>query len=464
MTQLRRVFGLSVLLMTVPTLGFASELGDLAATVAPGTFVELEIDGPVSTCQAMVPPLPLKDAAGNDIPRASSLGNILQFTDEALWDPIGRDIYIMGTRRPYKRWDQGFVKYSVDTNSWTILDLPPFGVGAHGYDNGALDVQRRTYYWSRIGSSRIVWAMNLDTGVWTRLPNAPIQSGQFSAIEFFPELDRLVFFDGLVEYSGGQPTGNGAEYALYNPDTGQWESPVSLTTTAPFGAISHFSEYNPTHNVLYFGGGYHYSGGGTVPDPTPGVDDSRRFYMLDDQQVVTRLADPPLALGQHGSGPVQTIDPNTGKLVVFQGKADSGPSTCTNPLPIWEYDQDTNAWTQTGTQQLTSLYCSMDTVAVPLYEYGVNFIVSVRSQTNCRVYLYRHSAAEAESASALTQENNEVEQILLEMREELALLEEEERQTVGPGKKKSLQREIRRLRKQLVFQEERVNQETTQSN
>ncbi len=456
MTRLR-IFGLSVLLMTVPTLGFTSELSDLAATVEPGTFVELEIDGPVTTCQAMVPPLPLKDAAGEDIPRRNYLGNILEFTDEALWDPIGRDIYIMGTRRPYKRWDQGFVKYSVDTNSWTILNLPPFGVGAHGYDNGALDVQGRTFYWSRIGVARIVWAMDLDTGIWTQLPNAPIQAGQFSAIEFFPELNRLVFFDGLVEYSGGQPTGNGAEYALYNPATGQWESPVSLTTTAPFGAISHFSEYNPTHSVLFFGGGYHYSGGGTVPDPTPGVDDSRRFYMLDDQQVVTRLADPPTALGQFGAGPVQTIDPNTGKLVVFQGKPNSGPSVCSNPLPIWEYDLDTDAWTQTGTQQLTSLYCSMNTVAVPLYEYGVNFIVSVRSDTNCRVFLYRHSAAEAESASALAQDTKEVQQ-RMGSRKKLAMLEEEARQTVGPRKKKSLQREIARQRKQLSLQQEKTGQ------
>jgi len=117
--------------------------------------------------------------------------------------------------------------------------------------------------------------------------------------------------------------------------------------------------------------------------------------MLDDQQEVTRLADPPTALGQFGFGPVQTIDPNTGNLVVFQGKANTGPSFCPDPLPIWEYDIDTDAWAQTGTQQLMGLYCEMDTVAVPLYEYGVNFVVSVRNDTDVRVYLYRHSAGTA---------------------------------------------------------------------
>ncbi len=387
-----KVLGFISLMMIAPA-GFSSVLSDLAATVQPGTFVELEIDGDISTCQAMIPPLPLNDPdTGDEIPQRNYLGNILEFTDEALWDPTGRDIYIMGTRRPYKRWDQGFVKYSEETNSWEILDLPPFGVGAHGYDNAALDAQRREYYWSRIGMANNVWAMDLATQTWRRLPDAPIQAGQFSAIEYFPELDRLVFFDGL----------NASEYALYNPETAQWEDPTVLTDV-PFGAVSHFSEYNPNHGVMLFGGGYNYTAGGTIPDPTPDVDESRRFYMLDREKTVTRLADAPTKLGQFGVGPVQTIDPNSGNLVVFQGQPNDGSSPCPDPLPVWEYDLGSDTWNQTGTQQLSDRWCRMNTVAVPLYEYGVNFVVSVKNETDCRVHLYRHSPMEPIAPTITTQ-------------------------------------------------------------
>ncbi|MCF6264862.1 MAG: hypothetical protein L3J24_14920 [Xanthomonadales bacterium] len=405
--MLFRKICLGLFLMTAPILGIASVLSDLAASLAPGEFVELEISGSVSTCDAMVQPLPTLTPTATLVPdpdhdhsfitvwdpyppsRLNYYGNILEFTDEAQWYPETREVYIMGTRRPYQRWDQGFVKYTEATNSWTILDLPSFGIGAHGYDNAAMDVSRGHFYWSRIGQSRIVWRMDMSTNVWQQLDNAPIQSGQFSALEFFPELDRMVFFDGRVPAA--------SKYALYNPDPEieSWESPVTLPSDRSFGGISHFSEYNQDRGMMFFGGGFHYSAGGTIPDPTPEVDELRRFYMLDSNKVVTRLADPPTFLGQTGAGPVQTIDPNTGNLVVFQGASDDRTCLPNNaPYPIWEYDLDTDTWRQTGEQRLSSLYCSMDTVAVPLYDYGVIFIVSVKSDTNCKVHLYKHSPGE----------------------------------------------------------------------
>ena len=394
-------FGVGLLMMSVPAPGLTSVLSDLARTVQPGEFVELEIDGPVSTCQAMVPPWPVMyevDEDGNDkldkdgnkilIPRPNQMRNILEFTDEAHWDSVNKEIYIAGTRRAYKPWDQGFVKYSEATNSWTILDVPTlFGFGAHGYDNGAIDVSRGTFYWSTVTRANNVWAMSLATGLWTQLPNSPIAAGEQSALEYFPDIDRLVFFDARG--------GRASMYALYNPTTNQWDAPVSLAE--PFGGISHFSEYNPTHGVMFFGGGFNYSAGGTIPDPTPDIDELKTLYVMDTSGSVTRLPDAPLFLGQRGAGPIQTIDPNTGNLVVFQGEPSDGSWPCgNNPLPTWEYDLTTNAWGQAGEQTLTNAYCAMDSVAVPLYEYGVNFVVSVENENSCKVYLYKHKAENAE--------------------------------------------------------------------
>ncbi len=400
---LKNTVALLLMLILLPCITLASVLSDLATTVQPGEFVELEIDSSsISTCDAMIPPLPElhpqacpKDENGNFIPGpdprgcpvpvSSSLGNLLEFTDKASWDSIEKEIYIIGTRRPYKAWDQGFVKYSETTNSWVTMEQPPFGFGPHGYDHSTMDVVGRKFYQTQVDFASQVWSMDMDTGIWQQLPSNPIQAGQFAALDYFPELDRMIFFNGL-----GQP-----EYVLYNSLANAWESPISLATT-PFGAISHFSEYSPSHGVMFFGGGYNWG------DTTPDIDEKRRFYMLDENQQTHRLADPPTFLGQFGAGPIQTIDPNTGNLIVFQGELNDG--SCPNgQLPIWEYDLITNTWGQTGTQKLSNLYCSMDTVAVPLYEYGVIFIVSVRNQTNCKVYLYKHTPLTPSAPSITSQ-------------------------------------------------------------
>ncbi len=400
---------LSLLLLFMPVLAFSSVLSDLAANLAPGEFVELEVGGSVSTCQAMFPRYPKRhqracrrDDDGNPIDENGDLipnphpdgclvivppdpGNILEFTDKATWDSIEKEVYIIGTRRPYKPWDQGFSKYLEASNSWVIMEQPPFGFGPHGYDHNAMDVVGRKFYQTEVNTASKVWSMDMDTEVWQQIPDSPIQAGQFAALDYFPELNRLVFFDGLAE----------SEYALYNSADNTWEGPTSLAAT-PFGGISHFSEYSPNHGVMFFGGGYNWN------DETPEVNESRRFYMLDGDQLATRLADPPLALGQFGAGSVQTVDPNTGNLVVFQGELDGGfcPS---GQFPIWEYDLMTNTWGQTGTQRFSDLYCGMDTVAVPLYEYGVIFIASVKSKTNCKVFLYKHSPMVPTPPSITTQ-------------------------------------------------------------
>ncbi len=126
--------------LTTP-LPLAVSASDLAADVEPGEFVELEIDGSVTTCNAMVPP------------GEGTLGNILEFVDEELWEATDREIYIMGERRTYQVGDKQFVKYTEATNSWTILERPPFNTGFHGHDHGAIDPARRTYYSAMTGTA-----------------------------------------------------------------------------------------------------------------------------------------------------------------------------------------------------------------------------------------------------------------------------------------------------------------------
>ncbi len=78
------------------------------------------------------------------------------------------------------------------------------------------------------------------------------------------------------------------------------------------------------------------------PDPELSIDESRWFYMLEENEVATRLTDAPAYLGQGGSGLLQTIGPHTGNLVVFPGEP-AGYEARTpgdEPQPIYEYNQD----------------------------------------------------------------------------------------------------------------------------
>lgn len=119
--------------------------------------------------------------------------------------------------------------------------------------------------------------------------------------------------------------------------TGVWRQRPNAVTQAPFGGISHFSEYNPNHNVMFFDG-----------DQAPNINESRRFYMLDKNRKVTRLADASTKLGQFGSAPVQTIDSASGNLIVFQGQHNDGSPGCADSLPIWEYNLDNNTLGSSG--------------------------------------------------------------------------------------------------------------------
>jgi len=173
MKMIKRGFVVAIGMALCTSPAAATPLSDLAESLEVGAFAELEIDGDVTTCQAMVPP-----SETREIPQ---LGTILQFGDEALWDPVAREIYIMAERRPYKREDQAFVRYSEATNSWTILPRPPFNPGFHAYDHAAIDPVRGIFYRVMTGTPRRVWRMDIPTGVWTempRLPNVSVQSSK----------------------------------------------------------------------------------------------------------------------------------------------------------------------------------------------------------------------------------------------------------------------------------------------
>ena len=87
---------------------------------------------------------------------------------------------------------------------------------------------------------------------------------------------------------------------------------------------------------------------------------------------------------------MQTINPVTGNLMVFNGGVPAGKSFCPCENPIYEYNSSTNAWTTVGTHNFATMYGGdMLTVATPIYEYGIIFFANRTNFNGCKIFLYK---------------------------------------------------------------------------
>ena len=102
-------------------------------------------------------------------------------------------------------------------------------------------------------------------------------------------------------------------------------------------------------------------------------------------------------MGVFGSGGRETIDPVTGNLLALSAGT---PGTGR----VYEYNPDTNQWTQNGTHPLGTPEGQVIAVLTPVPEYGVVFVVNYR-QGNSKVYLYRHSAGTGSPAPSASVPN-----------------------------------------------------------
>jgi hypothetical protein len=338
-----------VLLIFVVSTLTGSALSDLAASLQAGEW------GVLST----------NNFQNGSILRTDDNGTLTEYSDEAQWDPVGQKLYIMGTARGacacYGTNNQKWVTYDEATNAWTAMPRPSFYWGFHGYDHAALDPVRRHYY-IRSVASREVHRYDITAAQWSSIPDMPTSyQACCSALEYFPEIDRVVF---------SYPVEN--EFHLYNPATNTWSSVI------PWGysvgnTIHNITEYDAVNKVIYFSG-------------ENGTTD---LFQLDTAGNVTKLANAPVSLGISGTCTQHTVDPVTGKFLLF--KPDSN---------IYEYDPAGNSWRTTGKHPLFNPIYSgrMIAVSAKIPEYGV--IISVKwDGGNSKVYLYRHMAGTAVQSS-----------------------------------------------------------------
>jgi hypothetical protein len=225
------------------------------------------------------------------------------------------------------------------------------GTTLHAYDHQAIDTKRGHYFQRRLGGTG-VHRYNISAGSWDRIADIPLNYYPpiASALEYFPELDGLVFVSGR-----GQGV---SEVYLYSMATSTWSI---IASDLYMGDYHNFSEYDPVHKVLLFGGG----------------NGSSDVYALDASGKVAKKKSAPVELGIARS--VIVGDPVSGKLLVF---AENGTS--------YEYDVVGDSWKTIGSHNLKDNYGDLSAVAAPIASYGVDIFVKADFGRST-VLVYKHS-------------------------------------------------------------------------
>jgi len=320
----------------------------------PGTFAELT---PMNGWNngGILNPLDVSGCMPSDY--------ITQYSDKAGWDPINQRILYLGQTHG-ECYAGRFVSYDVGTNSWAELPWPSYicqsGTQSspcfdHAYDNNAVDPATGDFYYRNYNSLTF---LHFHNGSWTKLSQPATQNFQCcSALEFFPEMNRLLFLDG--------------DWGLwaYNPSNGSWAAlantnganAVAGLPNLPMSSTAVFAHYDPVLKIVLFGGGTH-------------------LYKLNSSGVITTLKTPPAALGPTNA--VVASDPVGGKFIVLAGSA------------MYQYDASTDTWTQLAISVPTVL-SGLDGVGdglvsadIPLY--GVIMYIKYDNASS-KVYLYKHS-------------------------------------------------------------------------
>lgn len=172
------------------------------------------------------------------------------------------------------------------------------------------------------------------------------------ALEFFPDLDGLVWVRGAV-----------GEVWLFRENGQQW-SQLGTWPTQDGGTWT-FAEYDPVHKLLLFGSG-----------------NSNTLFKLASSGQITTLRNPPITI-YDGSGyaGVFTVDPVSGTYLLLT------PTS----RQFYSYDLNTDSWQLRSSPTKPDL-SSKGVAATPVSGYGVNLFVSC-TRGDCHAHVYKHAGS-----------------------------------------------------------------------
>jgi MYXO-CTERM domain-containing protein len=314
----------------------ASPISELAASMRPGTWAELETEQLDATMAAA-------GASGIKIP----------YSDDLVWDPnTHRAFFVGGDHADIA----DHLRYDGASNTWSTLPRPTWipGGTSHGYDHSALDPTRGLLY-HRPFYDNGLHRYDTATETWSDIPSPPDNGVSCcDALEYFPPLDALVW----AHHSYG-------EVWAFGEATGEW----TLLGTLPPGDTWQVAAYNPVGESMVF------------------VYDGLMHRLLADGTIET--LGPLGAPVYDGSGynGVFTVDPTSGVYLVST-PAGKGNRT------FWAFDDAADTWSVLPEQPSVDL-AQTAMVAAPIAEYGVTMFTYCYGNTPCGVLLYKHSPFQA---------------------------------------------------------------------
>ena len=361
---------ISLLPLLWSQLAFGSALSNLATSMQPGTWAPFTTNG-FNNGAAFVPP---------------ATGSILEYTDKAgAWNPLNGTILVLGGSHPSGGpGGQGtlFVKYTESNNSWSQLAIPSMDTSpAHSYHHNTIDPSTGNFYHRQYynGNHMVYSHVNQTWSSCTARPGAQQVAG---ALEYFPDRNSLIYLDGdwgVWELSLASGNCNGS-WVQRASTAGGGMSPQLWPYNGTTGSYHNQSRYSPLCQCVVMGGGN-------------GMPRVWRYYA---DGTWSRGADAPQSynIPYAGSGDIFTVDPVTGRILVwFYNNAST---------TMWEYNPVANTWTsisRNGPIFPGPEGGVTETVAIPISTYGVIMFVQASSAAGgtARVYLYRHAAGPGSS-------------------------------------------------------------------
>lgn len=322
---------LAVILLAIPTGpvwsdGKPSELAKVAASMKPGSWAEL------STANY-----------NSELLRVQN-GNILGYTDTAVWHPKTQQVLFVG---------QGhyaavkFITYSEATNSWTLMPTPVWWGGdpktgkgpiGHAYQNNTIDAARGLFFHHQSGT-RFVHRYDIAKDEWTKLPEIKdAATGHGTALAYFPERKSLVRVLGDTVH-------------IFDEEKNTWSQ---LKERFPMGPYHNIAKYNAVDKSVIFGGG----------------NGSKQLYRMDAQGDVTPLKEAPCVL--RISSTVTAIDPVSGDFLVINSD-DKGK--------FYALDVKKNEWRSLPDAPI------LDGASAAVDAHGVTLYFANRPT---KVFLYKH--------------------------------------------------------------------------
>lgn len=326
-----------------------SDLSDLCASLGATEWGELPTTGIVAALCGL-------DGAS---------GSLLGYSSKGVWDPDTQCAYHIGADHLASQGPQ-LVKFAAATNTFSRLTRPSWLSGLtffHGYEHTTIDViGRRIYHRQRNSGFVRTWDFDDDpSDTWGVLAEeTTFGGGSDEAIEWFPEMDRLIW----PRIGGSASAGRLIKY-----EAGAWASVATGISMGPDGTYA-FCDYNPVHQLCCF-----WNSDGNV------------MYTVDASGTVTNRGTPPMDL-YDGTGYLATItvDPLSGDYLILTA------SDAEKTLYRWD---PTTSITTASTVSSTNKPSLADTfvVGIPLDEDlgAILYLTSVDDDT-AAAWVYRHTA------------------------------------------------------------------------